>query len=248
MSSVWVNCATAQPPAVAQALVSLDSCFALKGVGLTQDPKSYVTRHTLDGQVIYRKCYVKSGKYLRKYLGRSRVRAEWENLQLFQRLGINTPQLLAYGERRRGLLFERGALVTAAVIGAVDLESLARDRHSLLYQRAGFLQIARQVAEFTRRLHDYRFAHNDLDWRNILVLPDTASVYFFDCPAGQRWPWPFLAFRQMKDLAHLDKLARDCLPLRWRLRFFHLYLGRRKTTRSDRRLLRQIARYYDGRD
>lgn len=248
MSELW-HCAVDPKDAVlAQALGDVDSCFALKGKRLTQDPKSYVSRHTLDDQVFYRKCYVKSGKYLRKYLGRSRVRAEWENLLFFQAAGVRTPKILAYGERKKGLLFERGALVTAEVTGAVDLETLARDEQSVLYDPAAFRIICQQVAKFTRRLHDKRFAHNDLDWRNILVVPETLEVYFFDCPAGQRWLWPFLNYRKMKDLAHLDKIARDCLPLRWRLRFYRAYIDGRKMTRADRKCLQQIARYYQGRD
>ena len=248
MSEIWSQDVNSKDSELAQALADIDSCFALKGKRLTQDPKSFVTRHTLDGQVFYRKCYVKSGKYLRKYLGRSRVRAEWENLQFFQQIGVRTPKILAYGERKKGLMFERGALVTAEVSGAVDLESLARDKQSVLYEPHAFRVICQQVAEFTRRLHDNRFAHNDLDWRNILVVPETLEVYFFDCPAGQRWCWPFLNYRKMKDLAHLDKIARDCLPLRWRLRFYRAYLQGRKMQRADRKRLQQIARYYDGRD
>lgn len=248
MSELWCVSVPPEQAALYQALVSLDSCFALKGKRLTQDPKSYVSRHEIDGQIIYRKCYVKSGKYLRKYLGRSRVRAEWENLQFFQKIGVRTPEILAYGEHKSGLVFERGALVTREVAGAVDLESLAADRNSVLYRPHSFNIICRQIATYTRLLHRHRFAHNDLDWRNILVVPATLEVYFFDCPAGQRWIWPFLSYRKMKDLAHLDKIARECLPLRWRLRFYRQYLAKRKMSPADRRRLRQIARYYDGRD
>ena len=248
MSELWHSAVDPTATELAAALQNVDACFALKGKRLTQDPKSYVTRHEIDEQTFYRKCYVKSGKYLRKYLGRSRVRAEWENLLFFQSVGVRTPAILAYGERKNGLVFERGELVTAEVCGAVDLETLARDPHSVLYQPHSFRIICEQVADFTRKLHSHRFAHNDLDWRNILVVPSTLEVYFFDCPAGQRWPWPFLGYRKMKDLAHLDKIARECLPLRWRLRFYRRYLAGRKFNRADRRQLRQIAGYYDGRD
>lgn len=253
MTANWQVADAIRDSALGEALASLDSCFALKGMRLTQDPKSVVTRHELDGKTFYVKRYTKSGKYLRKYLGRSRVRAEWENLQLFRQWGIATPAILACGEEKACGRFVRGALVTAGLDGACDLEQLARQHSPLLFEREHFRQLARQVADFTRRMHQHRFAHNDLDWRNILVVPpmveqQQAAVYFFDCPGGRFWLWPFLEYRVMKDLAHLDKLAREFLPLRWRLWFYHQYTGRRQLTAADKRRLRRIARYYEGRD
>lgn len=234
-------------------LVTLDACFALKGKRLTQDPKSVVTCHVQDGRTFYVKRYTSSGKYLRKYLGRSRVRAEWENLQLFRSWGIATPDILACGEETQLGKFVRGALVTAGLDNACDLQQLAASNSPLVSCRDNFRQLARQVADFTRRMHSHRFAHNDLDWRNVLVVPaataeEEARVYFFDCPGGRFWVWPFLEYRIMKDLAHLDKIARECLPLRWRLWFYHQYTGRRRLTAADKRRLKKIAAYYDGRD
>lgn len=253
MSSGWNVASAIAGTALADALATLDACFALEGQRLTQDPKSVVTRHEIGGIVFYVKRYTKSGKYLRKYLGRSRVRAEWENLQLFRSWGIPTPDILAFGEEKQRGRFVRGALVTTGLERAVDLEKLAAGRSPLVFGREAFRELARQVADYTRHMHRHRFAHNDLDWRNILVVPPAANVsevavYFFDCPGGRFWLWPFLEYRIVKDLAHLDKIARECLPLRWRLWFYRQYTGRRKLTAADKRRLRRIASYYEGRD
>ncbi|HNL93004.1 MAG TPA: heptose kinase, partial [Pseudomonadales bacterium] len=70
---------------------------------------------------------------------------------------------------------------------------------------------------------------------------------FFDCPGGRFWVWPFLEYRIIKDLAHLDKIARECIPLRWRLWFYKQYTGRKYLNKADRGRLQKIARYYAGR-
>lgn len=252
MSVIWNIADSIRATPIAAALSGLDACFALRGKRITTDLRSYVSFHQLDGHAVYLKRYTASGKYLRKFLGRSRVRAEWENLLLFRSWGIPTPELLAYGEEKRNGKFIRGALATAAIAGAADLEKLAAENSPLLFDRVCFRQIAAQVARYTRAMHEHGFAHNDLDWRNILVTTSTAAgthadpvVYFFDCPGGRFWIWPFLEYRVMKDLAHLDKIARHCLPLRWRLWFYRQYTGRRKLTAADKRRLRKIATYYD---
>lgn len=235
-----------------ECLHSIDSCFALKGKSVSSDPRSVVSFHSVSGHEFYVKRYTASGKYLRKYLGRSRVRAEWENLQLFSALGIATLDILAYGEEYRAGKFLRGALVTAGLRDASDLENLAENKNPLLFNRDSFRYLAEQIAQYTRAMHQSRFAHNDLDWRNILVAPSAAEggvqnslVYFFDCPGGRRWCWPFLEYRIVKDLAHLDKIARHCLPLRWRLWFYHKYTGRAVLTAQDKRRLRKIFSYYE---
>lgn len=236
---------------VAGQLASLDGCFSMEGRRVVSDPKSLVTFHDAGDVRFYVKRYVRSGKYLRKYLGRSRVRAEWENLLLFQQWGIATPPMLAWGEERSGVRYRRGALVTIEVPHAVDLKKLSIRHAAYFFQRAHFREMARQVADYTRRMHEHGFAHGDLNWRNILVsynpaTPDLpARVVFFDCPAGRFWWGPFLQRRILKDLAHLDKMARTCLPLRWRLWFFKQYTGRSRLTPADRQLLHKIHHYFD---
>lgn len=248
MSDFWRVDSSLVPSTVSARLATVDGCFSLEGKRLVSDPKSSVLFCELNGVGLYVKKYVRSGKFLRKYLGRSRVRAEWENLQLFTALGIPTPPLVAWGESRSGFRFVRGALVTLQVSHASNLLDLHHARSPWVFERAQFRQLATQVADYTRRLHQVGFAHGDLNWRNILVSCDpllpVPQVLFFDSPAGRTWHWPFLEHRIIKDLALLEKIARRALPLRWRLWFYYQYTGRSKLTAADRRRLQKLSRYF----
>ena len=251
MSSEWYTGATLGNYSVAHDLSDIARCFALEGKRIVSDPKSLVSYHEADDVHFYVKRYYRSGKYLRKFLGRSRVKAEWENLLLFRSWGIATPEMLAWGEERSLLRFRRGALVTVAVENAVDMKKLSIRYGDYFFNKSRFRELAGQVADYTRRMHQHGFAHGDLNWRNILVSYDPAAtgqparVIFFDCPAGRFWWGPFLSRRILKDLAHLDKMARTCLPLKWRLWFFRQYTGRNRLTPADKVLLRKIHCYFD---
>lgn len=251
MSVFWKVASDKIDVVLAAKLATLDNCFSLDGKIIAKDPKSTMTIHESGDNVLYVKKYMRSGKFLRKYVGRSRLRAEWENLLFFESVGIRIPPMLAWGEERRGLYYIKGALVTSRIDDSSNLLDLHHRHSPLVYSRDKFRVLAAQVADFTRRLHQHGFAHNDLNWRNILVSCNEASgkdplVYFFDCPSGRFWRWPFLEYRIVKDLAHLDKVARHCIPLRWRLWFYLQYTGHRRLTRADKRRLRKVARYFDS--
>lgn len=250
MSTEWRLCNSLDPK-LASHLQNLDQAFALTGEQVSQDMKSSVLLCPLEGRNVYVKRYVKGGKFWRRYLGRSRVRAEWENLQLFAQWGINTPSLLAYGEEYQRGHFERGALITEEVPHAQSLDQLGREGHALLSEPRAYRSLARIIARHTRTLHDQGFCHNDLDWRNVLVVPakniaEAPQVLFFDCPGGRFWWIPFLEHRITKDLAHLDKLARQYLSLRQRLWFYHQYTGRKKLDVADKKRLKKIAGFFNG--
>src|SRR5690606_1379380 len=83
-------------PEAARAFASLDAVFALQGEPITRDPLSDVIRVTLGGQRFYVKRYTGAGKGLRRYLGRPRVKAEWQNLRLFAKWGLPTATIIAY--------------------------------------------------------------------------------------------------------------------------------------------------------
>ncbi|HSX90824.1 MAG TPA: heptose kinase, partial [Pseudomonas sp.] len=69
---------------------SLEAVFALQGERLTKDPLSEVIRIERDGVRYYVKRYWGAGKGLRRYLGRPRVKAEWQNLKNFAKWGVPT--------------------------------------------------------------------------------------------------------------------------------------------------------------
>ena len=76
---------------------TLEAVFALSGERLTSDPLSEVVRIERDGIRYYVKRYHGAGKGLRRYVGRPRVKAEWQNLKRFAKWGIATAPVVAWG-------------------------------------------------------------------------------------------------------------------------------------------------------
>jgi hypothetical protein len=86
-----------------------------------------------------------------------------------------------------------------------------------------------------------------LKWRNILVDRD-GKAYLIDCPWGSYWFGPMLRYRIEKDLATLDKVAKDCLSATQRLRFYLLYRRSERLNASDKQCVRRIVHFFDGRE
>lgn len=232
-----------------QLFADLDAVFALEGEQITTDPISTVHKVWVGGRYYYVKRYTGAGKNLRRYVGRARIQAEWENLQHFQAWGIPSAIIVGFGLERRNGAFYRGALVTQDLAGTTDLAQIARSTDPRFHDRAWVNHVSRQIAHATRMMHDQRFAHNDLKWRNILVdekaYPD---VFMIDCPSGSFWWGPLLEYRIIKDLACLDKLGKQVLSRTQRLRFYHDYSDRKCLTAEDKKRVRAIVQFFRGRE
>jgi tRNA A-37 threonylcarbamoyl transferase component Bud32 len=223
---------------------SLDAVFELEGENVTRDSISDVIRVEISGHGYYVKRYYRRGNGIGQWLGRSKVQGEWKNLLFFQELGLPIPPVVAYGQKGR-----RGALITEEVPGTADLSAMANGHSPCLDDPVWVLQVMIQVARAARKMHGKGFAHNDLKWRNILVnTRSEPNICLIDCPSGRFWRQPFLEYRIVKDLACLDKVARRCLTLRQRLKFYQLYTGRKVINVSDRRRLRKIDRFFADRE
>jgi hypothetical protein len=63
---------------------------------------------------------------------------------------------------------------------------------------------------------------NSESYPNILVTQESEKpqIYLIDCPAGQRWIGALRHYRLLKDIACLDKLAKQQLRRTQRMRFF----------------------------
>jgi hypothetical protein len=225
----------------------LASVFALEGKRLTRDPLSEVVLIERDGVRYYVKRYWGAGKGLRRYIGRPRVKAEWQNLKNFAKWGIPTAPIVAYGLERKGGAFVRGALITRELEHTRDLALMAKKGDERLRDAGWVDGVSRQLARATRALHDHHFAHNDLKWRNLLVN-EQAELFLIDCPTGSFWWGPFLRYRVIKDLACLDKVASKVLTRSQRLRFFLQYRGRERLSSGDKRRVRQIVKFFEGRE
>lgn len=211
--------------------------WAWPGETVSRDAISEVRRVERAGRVYYLKLYRQPGKGWRRWLGRSRIRAEWENLQLFRAWGLPVPELAAYGEQWNGDGY-RGAMVTAELAHTQGLDALAERLRERAWREALLGRLARYLAI----MHQHGFAHGDLNWRNLLVATSgEPEIYFIDCPGGRVWPWPLRRPKIAKDLWLLDKLGRQHLSRSQRLRFYLAYRGVSRLDPADKRLLRAIV-------
>ena len=168
----------------------------------------------------------------------------------FKAWGIPTAEIIAYGYERNPLFFfKRGVLITKEIPDTIDLVKLAEIRDSRLNNPAWVNAVSKQLAEISRTMHDRRFAHEDFKWRNILVTKsELPEVFLIDCPCGKFWRDPLLNRRKIKDIACLDKVAKKVLSRTQRLRFFLDYRNICRLDRKNKKMLRRILRFFDGRE
>ncbi|WP_422911121.1 lipopolysaccharide kinase InaA family protein [Pseudomonas sp. MAC6] len=226
---------------------SLEAVFALQGRRLTSDPLSEVILVERGGVRYYVKRYWGGGKGLRRFIGRPRVKAEWQNLKNFAKWGIATAPIVAYGLERRLGAFVRGALITRELENTLDMAHMAKRKDPRFQDSRWVAAISGQLAHATRTLHRHHFAHNDLKWRNLLVN-QRAELFLIDCPTGAFWWGPFLRYRMVKDLACLDKVASKVLSRSQRLRFYLQYRQCERLDEAGKRQVRQIVRFFEGRE
>ncbi|WP_339478292.1 MULTISPECIES: lipopolysaccharide kinase InaA family protein [unclassified Pseudomonas] len=226
---------------------SLEAVFALQGERLTRDPLSEVIRVQRNGVNYYVKRYVGAGKGLRRYLGKPRVKSEWQNLKRFAKWGIPTAEVVGWGLERNGATYARGAMITRELPHTEDLSALAERRDPRLADRAWVDGVSQQLAGYTRTMHDHRFTHNDLKWRNLLI-DDRSRLFLIDCPNGAFWRGFWLKYRITKDLACLDKVAKYHLSATQRLRFYLQYRQCDRLDACDKKRIRHVVRFFEGRE
>ena len=248
-SSQWTVTENYRSSKAGDAFSSIDKVFALEGDYINDDKFSDVIRVEIEGSRYYVKRYTSGGKGLRRYIGRSRIRAEWENMLFFHKLGIPAANVVSYGEEKSWGMMTRGAMITEEVKNTKDLLTMVNENSPLLSDRKWVREVIGQVATITRILHDNHFIHTDLKWRNILVTQeDTPSISLIDCPAGTITHPLFLKRGTVKDLACLDKVARNTLSRTQRLKFYLLYRKRESINTSDKLFLNKVSTFFLNRE
>jgi tRNA A-37 threonylcarbamoyl transferase component Bud32 len=180
---------------------------------------------------------------------RSKARREFENYAAFSRMDIPCAQALACGELRDGLgRLRRAFILTRAVPDAQTLIEFVQTRcpsRAAVASRKLRQDIITRFAPMVGRMHQWKFFHNDLVWRNILVTcppQGTPGLWWIDCPRG-RFAWFGRRRLQLKDLAALDKQAsRNCTRAE-RLAFVKAYLGKRRLDADVKQLAREVLAY-----
>lgn len=247
---IWVNEISDDQPSAQHAFSSLDNAFAIQGERITKSPVCSVDRVVLDDEAFYIKHYHRAGKGLSEFVAASKARCEWQNLLRFLEWGLPVAELVAYGEESRSFSGRRGAVVTREVKGSTDLAKLAKTNPEKFRNLHWFSAISEQVAEATRVMHQHNFAHNDWKWRNILVVETDSGpkIHMIDCPSGSVWWGPFFEYRRIKDLACLDKVGRYALSRTQRLRFYFNYVQRTKLNNKDKKVIRKVLAFFEGRE
>ena len=232
----------------AKTFSSIDNVLSLQGTMITSSPISRVIKVASGGRFFYVKTYSRGGKRLRRFLGRSRARAEWENLLFFEQIGIPTPNIVAYGQKTWYGIIKHGALITEELPNTIDMAAMAQEQSPLLKDRRWVKQVAIQLADFTKRLHDSGFVHVDLKWRNILVTRgEKPRLFFIDCPLGHKSFGFRLRRGIIKDLACLDKIAKLHISRSDRLFFSKSYNDRNKLDKADKRQIKKVLSFFSGR-
>jgi len=188
---------------------------------------------TEDGVLIpvYVKIYSYKKHPFQRLWRKGTARTEARNLLFFDKIGIHTPRVIAWGERKNAIgKIVEDFIITEAVSGTQTLSEFMTtacpDRSTPLYcDRRD--HIIDQLARWTSAMHAHQFYHQDLKWRNILgrANGDQTELFWIDSPKGDFNPLPFRQTSgRLKDCATLDKLARLHCTQEERLRFVAGYL------------------------
>lgn len=207
----------------------------------------------------YVKIYANQKHPFQRLFRISRSRNEVRNLLFFRSIGIPTPQILAWGEKRNSIgRVVQDFIITEAVKDTLQLDAFIEAVYPSQEDpthRPPRIEIARQLGQWTRAMHDHNFIHEDLKWRNILARPkeDGADLYWIDCPKGDFMKsGATLERKKLKDCATLDKLARIQCSKEERSEFIKAYLGSNATPLQVQKLCKDIEDYrrqrFDAKD
>lgn len=162
--------------------------------------------------------------------GRSKVRREFDNLQRLRAWGLDAPAPVAWGEERCAGWLVRCFLVSEAVADPLPLDVFIRTHPRR--------ELIDRLAVYVRRLHDHRFEHHDLYWRNI-ILTGAALDHFYLIDAHRGRCWRDHGERsRAHDLATLDAPAPGYFRRTERLRFLLRYLNQSRLDSAAKALAR----------
>lgn len=229
-------------PAEQLAFANRESTFALTGELINDSKTNFTQRIEIAGRYYYVKRYLRAGKYLRRFLGASRVAREWRNAGWFVRHVIPTPRCVAMGEGNRWFGGYWGVIVSEEVAQTIDLRMVYRDKPEMFEDRSWRRSMLFALAKVVSAMHAKRFIHNDLQWRNLLVSFDARPrIYMIDCPAGR--PIYLLGNRRgvVRDLALLDKMGAQVLSRTDRLRFYLKYRNIDRLRGRDKKEVSRIV-------
>ena len=214
----------------------------VKRIEITYEGKPRVFYLKLYWNYLFEKIWARA--FRGSLIGRSMVRAEYENLEKLAGCGLRVPRLVAYGDHRFAAGVIHAFIITEEIPQAMGVDYLAYewfDQQPAEVRGQKKAELIREIARAVRTMHDHGFEHHDLFLRNMMVSGrDMSQLYIMDAPRGYFWPKFIMLKRRTFDLATLDAAASGCFSRSQRLRFMHIYLGRDRLTAEDKRLVRQV--------
>lgn len=244
MSSWYINPSCSEN--IQKAFNNIQAVLSLKeGTLISSSSISRVIRYSFDNKNYYIKHYFSRGKGLRKFFGRSKWKAEYENLIFCRQLNINVPTLIAYGNKNNMGRNFHGIIITEEVPTAIDLKKMALHHPEIFRKKRWRRGIIKIIADYVSLLHRHHFMHYDLQWRNILVTPSitTPTVYLFDIPSGRVCKY-FFSRMIKRDFFNLYKSAVIFLSRTDQLRFYLLYHSISRLTQKDKSIIKLLIAYY----
>ena len=180
--------------------------------------------------------------WLAHHSRKSCASCELEPTRELSAAGINTPNVIAYGEQWSALLENRSFIITETIPNAEALERKLPDCFNApqtpenLKLRRKFIA---QLAAFVGRFHQTGCRHRDLYLSHIFHSADD-RFYLIDLARAFR---PVILRRrfQIKDIAQIHYSA----PAKYfsasdRLRFYMAYTDQKKPTNKDKQFIRQV--------
>lgn len=139
---------------------------------------------------------------LRHSLKGSRARHCWLHGHRLEMLGIATPKVLGFIERRKGPVVWESYIVTEYVQGQ-KLSEILQDKDT---SREKHEQVRRLLSELIIKLHKEKITHGDLKHNNVLITDTAACVTDLDGMMVHKSGLLF-GVRKKKDLASLSSIT-----------------------------------------
>ncbi|MED5510012.1 MAG: lipopolysaccharide kinase InaA family protein [Pseudomonadota bacterium] len=154
-------------------------------------------------KVVIKRYNIKSyWHFLKRCWRPSRAANAWRQGNLLHLLGIATPEVLGFVERRLGPLRKQAYLITDYVEGATELSALYHHVPPTDHQ-------LRQLRHLFRLMREYRLTHGDMKASNLLLTKQgKINLIDLDAMAEHRHQWSFrraLVRDQKRFLKNWDK-------------------------------------------
>lgn len=207
-----------------------------------------------DGRVMYYKRYDYRSSWkarLRFWMRPSKAGVEQFGYGQYRRLGIETLNVVGFGESRVFGTLTAAFIATEEVPSAVSLSDFVAGTlqgGSDAERRRKLSAFAARLLGDLRKAHAACLFHYDLKWRNILIRERDGEYYpvIIDCPRA------FVSRLRRRygittDLSALARLALSYLTLYQRYRLLAIYLGPAAGPAERKYWFRRVQRRYERR-